>query len=314
VLWKGRNFRASNAVREPYELWALLYNPVVAFMFGKPVMCIGGSMWPLRNPVARFMLRAVAGRTFFFSVREHSSYERAVALLHGKRTQIELLPDLSLASLPPGGPTNRSTHESSAGPRRLGVTVVDWPGSGEAARNRYREALLGFLRRFLEREGTEVVLVHQVTYRMEDTSSLEETLLRGLASERVSAVEGSPNVDELISIYSTMDLLVATRMHSAIFALSQGTPVVTIPYDAGGKWGILDMMGARDVEVPFVSVTAESLERKVDEVWARRSELLATVRENLPALAAAVEDNVRIPVETYAKVMAAAGRPVAGHE
>jgi polysaccharide pyruvyl transferase WcaK-like protein len=298
VLWRGRNFRANSAGREPFEIWSRLYNPAQALMFGKPIACIGASVWPLRHPLARSMLRRVLGKAFFVSLRDSSSFASATVLLRDKETRLELLPDLSLATLA-GTDTSVAERRLPNQPNRLGVTINEWQGYGQIALDGYVRALVEFLARFLERAGTEVVLIPQVTLKTEATGLVEQTLLRELATDRVRLIVGRPSVDELRSIYAGVDLLVATRMHSAIFALCQGTPVVTISYDAGGKWGVLDMMGASDLDVPFSQVSADSLTHKVESVWARREALVAAVQARLPALATAAQANVDIPVESF---------------
>jgi colanic acid/amylovoran biosynthesis protein len=296
VLWNCRNIRGESAIGETYEVWRRLYNATAAIQSGKPVACIGASIWPLRNPLSRAMARGLLQRTSFISVRDHSSYEYARALLRGKTVRLRLLPDLSLSLLADSGPLDRQLPQH---PRRLGLTIVDRPTLGEEARKCYVAALRGWLESFLQREGTEIDLIPQVTNRWQSTVTLEDDLLRDIDQARVHRVPGQPTVDELMALYGGVDILVGTRMHSAIFALCQGTPAVTIPYVTGGKWGILDMMGAHDIDVPCVGITAESLTNKVESVWQRRSELLASVRETLPALATSVEDNVAIAVELY---------------
>lgn len=297
VLWNGRNFRVDTVRREPYEIWNLLYNPVVAQLFGKPIAAIGASIWTLKHPVARYLLRVVMGRAYFVSLREETSMRNAKELLAGKSVQLELLPDLSLALLNEQN-KSRSTRNVPENLNRLGVTVVDWINSGEEARRNYVDALRAFLKGFLKSPENSVVLIPQVTYDMEKTGSLEEELMRDLGGN-ISIYSGSPKVSQLVDMYAGLDFLVATRMHSAIFALSSGTPVVTIPYDAGGKWAILDMMGAMNIAVPFESITPEKLCMKIDEVWSRRETMLATVKQKLPELSIQVEDNIRLPLSIY---------------
>lgn len=296
VLWNCRNIRGESAITEPYAVWGRVYNALTAILFRKPVACIGASIWPLRHPFSRALARAVLGRCVFVSTRDRSSYEYAQSLLRGKSVSVHLLPDLSLSLL---ADSPRKARQLPLEPLRLGLTVVDCHTSGEDARRRYIAALRGFLMEFLRRDGTEVVLIPQVTTRWQPTARLEEDLLRGLDPARVHRVRGQPTVDELTALYGSVDFLVATRMHSAIFALCQGTPVVTIPYVAGGKWGILDMMGARDLDVPFRDISADSLQLKVESVWTRRAEILASVQARLPALASAVEAQVDIPVGIF---------------
>jgi colanic acid/amylovoran biosynthesis protein len=298
VLWRGRNFRANPARREPIEVWARLYNMSVAIAFRKPVASVAASVWPLRNRLARSMFRLVLGKTIFMSLRDRSSFDYATGLLHGKATRLELLPDLSLATMA-GASKALAERQPPSRLSRLGLTVNDWGEWDQKSRDGYIDALHGFLTRFLESGDTEVVLIPQVTVEMESSGLIERRLVRELGTERVTVVGGRPTIEDLESLYAGVDLLVATRMHSAIFALCQGTPVVTIPYDAGAKWGVLDIMGAPDLDVPIGEVSADSLQRKVESVWARRAELLASVQASLPALVKAVEANVDIPVGIF---------------
>jgi polysaccharide pyruvyl transferase WcaK-like protein len=302
VIWNGRNFRSDAAWREPYDFWDLLYNPMVAFGLGKPVASVGASIWPVRNPLSRVFLREVLGRSYFVSLREQGSYDRAVTLLRDKPPHLALLPDLSLAVLTDDGASRPTTPSTLDRPRRIAVTLVDSMMSGEAGRKRYLAAVHDVLRDMLADDETEVIIVPQVTYEARRLGHLAEAVMEGLDTSRVTVLPGRPTVQDLVRLYDGVDLLIATRMHSAIFALTRGIPVVTIPYDAGGKWGILDMMGAGNLDVPYSQITPELLSRKIDEVWSRRLEIRAAVDAALPALANDVRDNVRIPLALYSHV------------
>lgn len=301
VIWNGRNFRAASIRREPYDMWNLLYNPFVALICAKPVACIGASFWPLEGKLSRGLVRKVVSKAYFLSVREPASYAFASELLKGTQTTVQLLPDMSLAVLARGAnglaPSRRSQPSDL---RRVGLTIVDWPQLGVRGRERYVEAVRTTLLHILETDETEVIVVPQVTYEMEQTGSLAREILLDIDADRVTLIHGRPTVTELVRIYASLDLLIATRMHSAIFALSQGTPVVTIPYDEGGKWGIIEMMGASDVDVPYAQVTSELLMQKVEDVWERRLEILEAVRAAVPSLGETVELNISLPLEMYA--------------
>ena len=306
VLWNCRNIRGDSAVTEPYQVWGRTYNALAAILLRKPVACIGASIWPLRSPLSRAIARSVLGRCVFVSVRDGSSYDYARSLLRDKPRELRLLPDLSLFLL---ARSSTGVRQLPPEPLALGLTVVDYHMSGEKARRAYIAALRGYLTEFLGRDGTTVLLIPQVTTAWQSTAALEADLLRGLDQTRVRRETGHPTVRQLTAIYGSVDLLIATRMHSAIIALAQGTPVVTIPYVAGGKWGILDMMGANDVAIPFVGIDADGLGRKVESVWKRRSELLASVAVRLPVLAREVEESVAIPVRIFESRAARSDRP-----
>jgi polysaccharide pyruvyl transferase WcaK-like protein len=306
VLWNCRNIRGDSAMTEPYQVWGRTYNALAAILFRKPVACIGASIWPLRNPLSRAIARYVLGRCVFVSVRDSSSYEYARSLLHDKSCELHLLPDLSLSLL---ARSSTLVRQLPSEPLTLGLTVVDDPKSGATARRAYIAALRGYLKEFLGRDGTTVALIPQVTTAWQPTAGLEADLLSGLDPTRVRREDGRPTIHQLTAMYGKVDFLIATRMHSAIIALTQGTPVVAIPYVAGGKWGILDMMGANDVAIPFVGIDADGLERKIESVWRRRQEMLASVATRLPVLAREVEENVAIPVRIFESRADGAGMP-----
>jgi polysaccharide pyruvyl transferase WcaK-like protein len=291
VIWNGRNFRANSTMREPYEMWGLIYNPLVALVARKRVACVGASVWPLRNPLARAMVRTALSKTRFVSLRERESFESAIDLLGSDHPHLELSPDLSFAMLSTP-PTWSRGSDGQPMPRTLGITLVDWVGSGYPARARYISELRLFLEWFLEFADTRVVIVPQVTYGMEATDLLERELLDGMPTSSITVIRGRPRVSELLDLYRGLDILIATRMHSAIFALSQGTPVVTIPYDEGGKWGILEMLGVRDVAVPYRIVRSRALGTKLADVWARREDTRREIARAMPALQTRLEESV----------------------
>ncbi len=297
ILWNGRNFRSDSARREPYEIWTLLYNPLIATFASAPIATIGVSIWPLQRRISRWMLSRVLRRVSFASAREQASFELAQEMMGSRAERVHLLPDLSLGAIPL--PEATGDRNGSATPKRIGVTLVDWVNAGYDVRDGYVRAMRGAITSWLEDPEVSVSIIPQVTYDMEATATIEADVLDGLPAERVTIVAGTPTVQSLVEAYSTLDLLVATRMHSAIFATVQGTPVVTIPYDEGGKWGILDMLGARDIDVPFRLATTERLQAKVDEIWSRRHETREEVRSRLPALRNAVQDNVRRPLAMH---------------
>jgi colanic acid/amylovoran biosynthesis protein len=299
VIWNGRNFRSDSAKRETYEVWSLLYNPIVCAAFGKPMACIGASIWPLQRRSSEWVLSRVLGRTFFTSLREPASYEYATRLVDSPDTELALLPDLSIAVLASGDDVASTWRDLPAEPRRIAITVVDWPNMGLDVRDAYVAALEGVVKTLLADERVEITLVPQVTYEMEGTAFVESALLE-VGGGRVTQMRGRPSVDELASLYSDFDLLIATRMHSAIFATSRGVPVVTIPYDAGGKWGILSMMGVQAAEVPYGEATTAKILARIDEVWSRREALRADIAAALPPLADEVRANLGRPLELFA--------------
>ena len=104
-----------------------------------------------------------------------------------------------------------------------------------------------------------------------------------------------------MTIYSRLDFLIATRLHSAIFALAVETPIVAIAYDEGGKWGILDRLGCGNLVVAYSGVNSSMLIQKILGCWANRVEILHEVRKNVVDQIRDVDLNAKLILEFWDK-------------
>ena len=67
-----------------------------------------------------------------------------------------------------------------------------------------------------------------------------------------------------------MDLLLGTRLHSNIFALTQGVPVVAIGYQAK-TWGTMEMLGLASWVIALEECAGDALTRLLLQAWAERA-------------------------------------------
>jgi colanic acid/amylovoran biosynthesis protein len=72
-------------------------------------------------------------------------------------------------------------------------------------------------------------------------------------------------------------------MHSNIFALSQGVPVLAIGYLHKTR-GIMRMVGLEDWVIDIDKITPNSLEQMLEAIWRKRTELHTHIMEQLPSL------------------------------
>ena len=133
-----------------------------------------------------------------------------------------------------------------------------------------------FTRRLLAaltaRDDVEVHLVPHATSGGDPTDDDERLALR-LAEEFPSTVR-VPNFrgpSEAKSYISSLDFLVAARMHACIAAFSAETPVVPVSYSRkfSGLFGLLDY----DHVLPMAGVTEDAAVGQVLDALARRTEL-----------------------------------------
>lgn len=107
----------------------------------------------------------------------------------------------------------------------------------------------------------------------EEDAPVSNALFEQLTSSGVSVFNADPRLDpsDLQTLYSSLDLLVGTRMHANILALTQGTPVVGIAYEPK-TLGILESLGLGDWGIWIHEVSDGRLRDLVLRQWASRVE------------------------------------------
>lgn len=96
----------------------------------------------------------------------------------------------------------------------------------------YLQQINILLKKYASR-GYKIALVDQVYLRHE---SIDELLpLLEVEYERVS----TNSLDNLIQVYSRAEIVISSRMHGSIIAMSQSCKVASVAYDKGAKWNII---------------------------------------------------------------------------
>lgn len=300
VIWNGRNIRSrKNRLLEIYRTLHNIYHPLLAIALSKPIACVGISVWELNSSIARFCLKIAFANCHFISTRENKSYTAIKNLLGpNNEKSIVLLPDLSFAAYDDIDQIiqNRNSLSKTDFPKKIGLTIVDWKSDGEEIRTKYKRAIQETISYFVEK-GSQIILIPQVTKKWEHFSELLEEILVGLEEsirEKIEVIGGELSVNELLNVYAKLDFLIATRMHSAIFASAVQTPIVAISYDDGGKWSILEKLGYTDFIIPYSEVSSSNLINNIEKCWEQKETLLEDVQFNVKENIKKVELNISL--------------------
>ncbi len=295
VVWIGKNFRRRGSrALEAYRVYSRLAMPLAALALRRPVVCLGSSVWGLGNRPAARMLAFVLRRCTAVSMRESASLQKVRELLGETAVRVVAVPDLSLAVLRDVAPSNARSFDAGL---RVSVTLVDWSEFGASVRAEYVTAMAGFVNRLIEERGADVQVVPQVTKAWETASLIVADFLDAIAIEHrasVQVIKRNLTLDELIDQYQSSDLLLASRMHSAIFALAVGTPIIAVPYDVGSKWQIIGDLGAGDFVVDYDQVHVTELVSRFDRIVADYDSIMSVVRSRFNEHIDRLGDNVKL--------------------
>lgn len=262
IVWRGTNFRnGTSATRDIYSTFFWCFQPAVCLALGKPVACAGVSLWEPRTAISEYMYQAVFRRCIFVASREEESLGRIRAILGEQGPSPVLMPDLSFILLKEETKFARSLTRGTT----VGVTIVDRHKGDWQGRMRYLRVMNSIFDEILADPAVSIVIIPQATTQSEDASGIVDDILAARSSSeraRIVVGRGERTIQELVREYARLKYMVATRLHSSVFALASGTPVFVMRYDKGPQWNILSMLGAGAFVVDYRTVDEHSIEER----------------------------------------------------
>ncbi|MBN2199830.1 MAG: polysaccharide pyruvyl transferase family protein [Candidatus Aminicenantes bacterium] len=287
----------------------------LAQALGKPVFFLPQSFGPFGSSAARrSVLRLLdSPRTAAIFVREVESRDVFDSRVPKRvRDKLVLCPDMALW-LEPEQPGKEDPALAAVPRPRLVLTVRDWdfPEAGsraerEALKIRYLLAVRDAAFRFIGRKGgTAVVVPHtRGPGDFEDdrllSGRLWALLKAGLPEKRRLYLEPPADAPpaRFLDLYASADVVLATRTHSAVFALLSGTAVVSIDYQPKGR-GIMGMLGLGDWSFPIDRLETEPLAEAVEAVFDRRFETRLRLAARLASLRKEIEAKIRAALKDF---------------
>ena len=260
VLASGGGYFWSNRRAVPGRVFLQNVLPVLrAAGLRKPIIFLPQSFGPMfSRPARAFLSACLNGRSVArIFAREKASFDFVKGLVGSRPNadKISLCPDLAFAL------DERDTDggESDPGLPRpiLAVTLRIWdfpgaggPGAVEKMREAYFNGVVEAARRFIEARNGSALVLPQVRgpWAYEDDRAISrrfaEALGRVSDASRVRLIElpDAALPGRIIGILRGADAVLATRLHSAIFALLAGRIPVIIGYQPKSA-GTMELLG-----------------------------------------------------------------------
>jgi len=270
------------------------YTIALAWAAGKPFYIFPQSIGPLHYGWEKALIRWLLRRARVVMVREPVSVKH-LAECGLAPADVRLLPDPAFCF--PAAPAQQAgqwLQAQGVDPERdrpfLGITMINWGAQNPKfdLQERYEQAVTAAARHFIERYGGRVFFIPQVwgPFASQDDRIPARRAAARLAglSQHVVQVDEPVTPALLKAIYGQMDAFIGTRMHSNIFALSEGVPVIAIGYQHK-TLGIAQMAGMGEWVMDIRQVDERTLVECLDRLWERRHELHSKLQETIPQLA-----------------------------
>jgi polysaccharide pyruvyl transferase WcaK-like protein len=268
---------------------------------GKPYVFLPQSWGPFQRKSTLGRYRAIcSGATGLFA-RDKASRAYVGELLGRPAEAIALSPDIAFRFRPAQNAEAAPLFAALGIEERVGALVGIAPNMrvferaiGEGSENAYMRALVNIARLFLA-EGVRVVLIpHEIKARQSATERDDDRFLisrvaEELADARVIPMVGNYTAPQIKAVIGQLDLLIGSRFHALVGALSSGVPVVALgwshKYDE-----LLDDVGLRGYCTGYDELHWEQVRPKVLSAWKVREGLRGILDARLPAIQSQVDE------------------------
>jgi colanic acid/amylovoran biosynthesis protein len=279
-------------------LMVSLFSAAYALVLGKPLYVLPQTIGPFRRPWERWFTRHILAKADLVFAREPMSL-RVLEEMGLVGPRYRLAPDVVFAF--PGA----GRVKANSVLRRYGVDVEqDRPLLGWTAINpfvkhiprssweHYEEALSAVISAFVRNHGGKAVFFPQVTgpARIEDDRIVAQRIIGRMTipSKDVVLIDDPLAADVLKTACGLMDVFVATRMHSGVFALSAGVPTLAVGYLSKTK-GIMEMLGLDEWALEIDALEEEVLWATLESLWTEREGIRRHLCKTIPALAEQID-------------------------
>ena len=269
----------------------------LAHLFNKPLYVMPQSIGPFTRRWEKIIVKFLYSHARRVFLRDEVSLDLARQIgLPANRVSFAPDPAFALegASQPEGLEILRR-YGFEPGQPAVGMTVIAplsralKPGLVE----QYYHDLAEALDHFTARTSAHIYLFNQVTgpTPREDDRLAGRQLLALLpkTAKNVKMVDETLSPAQLKACYAWMDLMLASRLHSGIFAMGAGVPTVLIGYFTKSR-GLMQSMGLEDWVLELGNANAAQILDKLNRAWDQRDSLAALVNQKVGVISASILD------------------------
>jgi colanic acid/amylovoran biosynthesis protein len=258
-----------------------IYTNVFAWIAGKPLYMMPQTIGPLNRRWERWLVRWLIRRMRVVFVRDAVTRDllQSMGVWHER---CRLVPDVAFHFKGRKEPMKELESFGydipSLNRPLMGVTLINWQAQNRlfTKQDVYETAVSNTIRAFIEKTNGTAILFSQVCgpTLAEDDRVAARRVYKSLADlgNHVIQIDNVLPSDLLKSAYGLMDIFMGTRLHSNIFAMSEGTPAIMIQYQYK-TLGIAQMLSLSHWVIDINEISSEKLTQKLFELWDQKKDV-----------------------------------------
>jgi len=268
--------------------WTMLFARTVEVMvaksLGKPVVMFPNSVGPFRTWVGRFLSRLALNNCAAIIIRDPISYDIVKSI--GINCQKFLTSDMALLYTP-----KKKVMTETFGHPTIGVCPGVYSFSISAKQiERYAIEHAKALDAAIERFGFNVFfLPHYISGFEYDDFEISKLIFDKMKYKKNARILCIGDLENFKSMINQMDLIISSKMHPAVLAVSGYTPTISIVYDHK-QLGFFKDLGLSEFAISLQDLSGDKLFSTISLAWSEKGKIKTLLASQVPKM----QENIKI--------------------
>lgn len=275
-------------------LFSRMWDLVIAKkIFKKTIIVFPNSVGPFRTIVGKGMGKLILHHIDAVLVRERFSME-AINKLNVKKVNNYPTSDIALLF--------EECFESkiSLKGEYIGICTGCYSGVLNAeGKEKYVNSHAIAFDRFVEKYKVKIAFIpHYISGFPNDDLDVSKQIYLKMKNNSKANVIVVNTADEFRALLGRMKMVITSKMHPGVLALSKYVPTLAIVYDYKQS-GLFEQLEMTQYTIGFEEIDEKSLYEKMELTWSNRDQIKNLLRERIPVLQQDVRNNILMVLRKY---------------
>lgn len=271
------------------SLWYYLAVMTIARLYKKPVMVYANGIGPIDKKINRLVTRAVLNKVDLITLRDEDSKEYLKDMkVKNKEVYVTADPVFTL------DPASKEVVDKifikegiPQNERLIGISLRQWKKADNL------EAIISRTIDYIIK--TYKVNVVLIPMHFPEDVLISKNILNMVKEKGCYILSEKYSVEEIMGVIKELDLIVAMRLHSLIYAATQSIPMVGLVYDPKIE-GILNSIGMKFMN-NVEGLRYDELISNIDYVWNNKDKLKQDLEKQDAFLKSKALENITLAYE-----------------
>lgn len=288
LVVKGGGFLHSyGKIYDAYVMYYFLFDLMLAHRYKVKTIILPNSIGPLKNSLAKRLVKRVIAKSSYISVREDVSKNFLKDQLN---IDVKTVPDLGFFLKGSDDDFEDYLIERGFDKTKKNIAITLRPYRFDGYENadelyaNYLKEITKFINTQVSRNYNISLVAHTLgpSAHEDDRLALKD-VFKNLNNEQKKSViyleDFKLNCRQVQKLYSYYNILIGTRFHSVIFALNEKTPSIAIAYGGNKSYGIMNDIGLPEFVVGIDAVSSTKLNAMVEQLENEKENYINKINE-----------------------------------